>query len=546
MPAAKTFWYDEFLSKYKSGISHEFLFYFNVRDLVDNYRYMDRYIFEEFIKPRGFGIVAFYDISRGLTFLNPGMEQEFNIITSNAAEKLMNGPPSKLFPFIDMALQKTKMALFIQHTEKLIPSDDIASMSMEERVSLIWLCEWSANGKISAVGSTIFMMADNIADVSRELFKSAYRVEPIFVGLPDEEQRREYINYLLKDNDVKTDISPDEFAMLSSGLSKKSIKDIKLKAEAENVPISFEFIKEKKHSVLQKEYGDVLEFIYPEIGFENIGGMDKAKDYLIKNIVKPIMKGDLRRVPMGILLCGPSGTGKTLLVNALAKASGFNCVKIDMARILGQYVGESEKNFKKCLLGAQSQQPVIVFVDELDTAFQRGDRGDSGVGRNIFSEFLQFTGNTNNRGKVIFIAATNRPDMIDPALKRAGRFDKKIPILLPDAKEREEIFKIMIKKYKFETDITDFGPFADETENYTGAEIETIVRKAYELANEDEEDGTVLTERIMKEALKRCRPSTQQVQFMTQLALEECDDMDLLPERYRMMHEKIDFAHERQ
>jgi SpoVK/Ycf46/Vps4 family AAA+-type ATPase len=141
------------------------------------------------------------------------------------------------------------------------------------------------------------------------------------------------------------------------------------------------------------------------------------------------MKGDLRRVPMGILLCGPSGTGKTLLVNALAKASGFNCVKIDMSRILGQYVGESEKNFKKCLLGAQSQHPVIIFVDEIDTAFRRGDSGDSGVSRNIFSEFLQFTSNTNNRGKVIFIAATNRPDLIDPALKRAGRLTKKFRYL---------------------------------------------------------------------------------------------------------------------
>ena len=328
-------------------------------------------------------------------------------------------------------------------------------------------------------------------------------------------------------------ISTDEFAKLSSGLSKKSIKDIKLRAEAEDVPISFEFIKDKKHSVLQKEYGDVLEFIYPELGFEDIGGMDKAKNYLLKNIVRPVMKGDLRRVPMGILLCGPSGTGKTLLVNALAKASGFNCVKIDMSRILGQYVGESEKNFKKCLLGAQSQQPVIVFVDEIDTAFRRGDSGDSGVSRNIFSEFLQFTGNTNNRGKVIFIAATNRPDLIDPALKRAGRFDKKIPILLPDDRERGEIFRIILKKYGFETDITDFLPFAKETENYTGAEIETVVRKAYEIANEDEKPDAVLTADILEEAIKRCRPGTQQVRFMTMLAIEECDDKDLLPEKYK-------------
>ena len=238
---------------------------------------------------------------------------------------------------------------------------------------------------------------------------------------------------------------------------------------------------------------------------------------------------------MGILLCGPSGTGKTLLVNALAKSSGFNCVKIDMSRILGQYVGESEKNFKKCLLGAQSQQPVIVFVDEIDTAFRRGESGDSGVSRNIFSEFLQFTGNTNNRGKVIFIAATNRPDLLDPALKRAGRFDKKIPILLPEASERADIFRIIIRKYGFETDITDFMPFAKDTENYTGAEIETVVRKAYELASEDEKEGSVITAEILKMAIEKCRPSTQQVEFMTMLAIRETDDKDLLPERYKYL-----------
>ena len=526
-------WYEEFLNKYKAGISHEFLFYFNVRDVVDNYRHVDRYLYEEFIRQRNFAIVAFYDISRGLTFLDPGMEKEFNKITSNAASDLFRSLPSKIFPYIDMVLRNSKTVLFIDHIEKIIPSQDMAGMSFEERSALIWICEWSANPKISAVGSTIFMLADNLADVSREVLKSSFRVEPVLVELPGEDERKRYIDYLIRDKDIRMELSIDEFAKLSSGLSKKSIKDIKLKAEAEGVPITFDFIKEKKRSVLQKEYGDVLEFIYPEISFEDIGGMDKAKRYLMKNIVSPIKKGDLRRVPMGILLCGPSGTGKTLLVNALAKASGFNCVKIDMSRILGQYVGESEKNFKKCLLGAQSQQPVIVFVDEIDTTFQRGDNSNSSVSRNIFSEFLQFTSNTNNRGKVIFIAATNRPDLLDAALKRAGRFDKKIPILLPEVDERAEIFRIMIRKYGFETDIADFRPFAQQTENYTGAEIEAVVRKAYELANEDDIEGTVLTGDILNRAIMRCRPSTQQVEFMTMLAIRECDDKDLLPDKYK-------------
>lgn len=526
-------WYDRFLNIYRAGISHEFILYFNIRDVVDNYRYIDRYIYEEFIKSRNFSIVAFYDISKGLTFLKPEMEREFNKITSNVAKNLMHAMPSKLFYYIDMVLKDTKMALFIDHAEKIIPSGDVASMSIEERMALIWICEWSNSSKISSVGSTIFLMANGLAEINNEVLRSAYRVEPILVELPTEQQRMEYIQYLLKDESIKMDISVNDFAKLSSGLSKKAIKDIKLKSEAEGVPVSFEFIKDKKHSVLKKEYGDVLEFIYPEIGFDNIGGMGKAKNFLLKNIVEPIREGDLRRVPMGILLCGPSGTGKTLLVNALTKSSGFNCVKIDMSRILGQYVGESEKNFKKCLLGAQSQQPVIVFVDEIDTAFRRGESGDSGVSRNIFNEFLQFTSNTNNRGKIIFIAATNRPDLLDAALKRAGRFDKKIPILLPEEDERAEIFKIIIDKYGFDTDVEDFLPFAKETINYTGAEIETVVRKSYEIANEENIKGNVLTEYVLKEAIMRCRPSTQQVEFMTMLAIKECDDRDLLPERYK-------------
>lgn len=528
-------WYQKFLNTYKAGISHEFILYFNIRDVVDNHRSLDKYIYDEFIKQRGFGIIAFYDVSKGLTFFEQSMAREFHKITSNVAVNLLTSLPSKIFPYIDMALRNTKMVLFIEHVEKIIPPGDMGSLSYEERIALIWLSEWSNDARISSVGSTIVMMANTLAEVNSEVLRSSYRIEPILVELPSEEERKEYIKYLVEEKDIKMELSVEEFSKLSSGLSKRAIKDIKLKAESENVAISFDFIKEKKYSVLKKEYGDVLEFIYPEIGFEDVGGMEKAKNYLIKNIVQPIKKGDLRRVPMGILLCGPSGTGKTLLVNALAKSSGFNCVKIDMSRILGQYVGESEKNFKKCLLGAQSQQPVIVFVDEIDTAFRRGDGNDSGVSRNIFSEFLQFTSNTNNRGKVIFIAATNRPDLLDAALKRAGRFDKKIPILLPEVEERAQIFKIMIKKFGFLTDIEDFLPFAQQTENYTGAEIETVVRKAYEIANEDDIEGTVLSAAILNEAISRCRPSTQQVEYMTMLAVKECDDKDLLPERYQKL-----------
>ena len=548
-------WFSDFENLYKAGITHTFLFNFNVRDYVDSKRELDRFINDEFISKRKFSSIAYYDMSRGLTFPDADTEREFRKIALKGAQLPQSNLPSRIFPLIDEALNYSKFAVFFNHVELLVPSGGTVGMSGEERTALIWLCEWSLNARISATGSLLCLSASNIAGVAPELLSSSYKIEPILVPLPDEAERLEYIAAQLEQKQVSLSISRKSFAMLSSGLSKKSIRDIMLKSEAEDVPVSFEFIRDKKHSVLQKEYGDVLEFIYPETGFEDIGGMQAAKNYLLKNVVEPIRNNDLRRVPMGVLLCGPSGTGKTLLVYALARASGFNCVKIDMARILGQYVGESEKNFKKCLLGAQSQQPVIVFVDEIDTAFKRGDERDSGVSRNIFSEFLQFTGNSKNRGKVIFIAATNRPDLLDPALKRAGRFDKKIPILIPSADERAEIFKVLMRKYRYLTDISDFTEFASNTPGYTGAELETVLRKAYELACDeaasgagDPESGAVppvapaaapsvpgdgafgacIRAAHLSLAIDKCHPNTGQIEFMTRAAIEECDDDDLL------------------
>ena len=95
------------------------------------------------------------------------MENEFNIITANEATELLHSLPSKLFPYIDKAMKNTKMVLFINHSEKIIPSGDISSMSLEERATLIWICEWSINPKISSVGSTLFMLTDNLADVNK-------------------------------------------------------------------------------------------------------------------------------------------------------------------------------------------------------------------------------------------------------------------------------------------------------------------------------------------------------------------------------------------
>ena len=142
-------------------------------------------------------------------------------------------------------------------------------------------------------------------------------------------------------------------------------------------------------------------------------------------------------------MTGPAGTGKSAVAEAVAHEAGVNAVVLNLARILGQYVGNSERNLEKALQAIKSLAPTIVFIDEIDQSVSRGGSGDSGVSNRIFKRLLEFMSDTGNRGQVLFLAATNRPDLLDAALRRPGRFDKKIPFLIPDESERAAIIQVM-------------------------------------------------------------------------------------------------------
>ena len=203
---------------------------------------------------------------------------------------------------------------------------------------------------------------------------------------------------------------------------------------------------------------------------------------------------------MGVLMTGPAGTGKSAVAQAVAKESGVNAVSLNLARILGQYVGNSERNLEKALRAIKSLAPTIVFIDEIDQSVSRGGSGDSGVSSRIFKRLLEFMSDTGNRGQVVFLAATNRPDLMDAALRRPGRFDKKIPFLIPDAEERLAIFQVMAAKYEMAGKPS--AAAIDSTEGWTGAEIEAAVVKAAELI--DDED--LLPEDAITAATQRLSP----------------------------------------
>jgi hypothetical protein len=123
-------------------------------------------------------------------------------------------------------------------------------------------------------------------------------------------------------------------------------------------------------------------------------------------------------------MTGPAGTGKTAMAEAVAKEAGINCVILNPARIFGKYVGDTERNLDRALYAILAMAPVLVFIDEIDQSVSRGASGDSGVSNRFFKRLMEFMSDTSHRGKVVFLAASNRPDLMDPALRRPGRFDK--------------------------------------------------------------------------------------------------------------------------
>jgi transitional endoplasmic reticulum ATPase len=226
----------------------------------------------------------------------------------------------------------------------------------------------------------------------------------------------------------------------------------------------------------------------PNIKWSDIGDLEDVKQELMEAVEWPLKYPEVfeytkTKPPKGILLYGPPGTGKTLLAKAIATESEANFVSIKGPELLSKWVGESEKGVRETFRKAKQAAPCIVFFDEIDAiAPQRGGGlGDSHVTERVISQLLTELDGLEELRNVTVIAATNRPDIIDPALLRPGRFDRLIGIKPPSKDARREIFKIHLDGKPLAADV-DLDVLAEKTEDYVGADIEAVCREASMLA----------------------------------------------------------------
>ncbi len=492
-----------------------------------------------------------------------------------AAKRQLPREPELCLPLIEKALKKMdSVAVIIESVHFLAPESGNTGLPANERTHIARIRTWSQDGRVKKRSNIVLLVADLASKVSDELRQSASRIAEVFVPKPSPEERKLYIERLTKGSkeeqadeaqieslkkklartkessreeiqdeineiterletypphfDVPKDFDIDVFVNATQGMSLRQILEIFRAANQAGKPADLSFVKTKKNEILNGEYGSVMEIIEPQWSLDEIGGLEKVKTYFA-NTINAIMRGEVRLIPQGVTLMGPPGTGKTALGQGLAKGARFNFVRMKNARSM--WVGQSEARTELQIQGLWALAPVIVMNDEVDLGEANRDspKGDSGVSERIMRAWMEFLSDPRIRGRILMINCTNRPDRMDAAMKRSGRSDDRIPLLMPTIEELAAIFKVMFKRYDITTSITDFTPYAEMVNGRSGADVEAITLKSFRFAGELKRD--IVDDEALREAIDDFIPSASQadIDLMTLLAISESSSRRLLP-----------------
>lgn len=530
------------LDRYHSGASHLFLLHGNIRDVHPfgaDYAGISDGV-RRLADARA--VVVSYDVGGGLSFPDAAREKAFRKALGLKTAALPTDPVRALI-LLDALLSTDRcppasVAIVIDYAHTLAPADGSAS----ERQNITTLARWASDPAIAARRPFIVLTAPAAGDVSSEVYAGASGAEVVSVPRPALEDRVEYARALQRRwPEVIWELAPEQLGAETGGLSLVQMEDMVQRARGARTPLARGSILERKIDLLRQEYGDVLEILQPRHDLSAVGGLDHAVGEL-REIADIMRRGLYAAAPLGIILMGPPGTGKSYLAECFAKECGMLCVKFRPLR--GMYVGQSERNQDKAFAAIRALAPVVVIVDESDQA-EGGSRdqgsGDSGVTERMRAGAFNFWADNALRGKVLRVDSTNRVDLIDSAMRRSGRTDIKIPILMPDAVARRQIFEVVVRKHGLPSTITDYTPFAERTDGYTGSDIELAVTTAYRFALRDGAKG--ISAAHLTAALDDLLPTSRDqagIDRMTILALDECRNKRLLPRNHEQLRREIE------
>jgi transitional endoplasmic reticulum ATPase len=466
------------------------------------------------------GVLLYGPPGTGKTLLARAVaaESRVHFIHLNGPEimrKFYGESEAKLREVFEEAARHSPSILFIDEIDAVAPKRAEVSGEVEKRVvaQLLSLMDgFVARGQVIVIGAT------NIPEVLDPALRRPGRFDrEIEIGVPNTQARLQILKIHTRAMPLASDVNLKELAEHSHGFVGADLEAlgqevgmIALRGFLSSFPFETDGAVSNELDELEVTRQDFLaglkevepsatrEFYIERstTNFASLGGLNEVKHLLDAVIEHSHMRDEIYEQvglapPRGILMAGPSGTGKTAMARALSGEKQIPLIAIDGPQLYSKWLGESERALREVFKKARRAAPCILFFDTIDALAPKfgADQFGTDVFQRILSQLLREIDNLRDVKGVILLAATNRPERIEPALLRSGRFDYKIPFAKPDAADRAAILRLCCKRVPLATDI-DFEEFAEKTEGLTGADIESLCKKATLMAIAEFQDGT--------------------------------------------------------
>jgi len=473
----------------------------------------------------------------GKTLLAKGVANEsdanFYVISGpEIMSKFYGESEARLREIFQKALETAPSIIFIDEMDAIAPKREEVTGEVERRVvaQLLSLMDgMSARGNIIVIGAT---NRPNAIDPA--LRRPGRFDREIEIGVPDKLGRYEILQIHTRNMPLGSDVDLHRLADICHGYTGADVSSLcreaamkalrrylpEINREEERIPSSILEKMEVRLEDFMAAYREItptaMREVYievPSVQWTDVGGLTEMKQELQEAVEWPLNKPEVfKRVGIrplkGILLFGPPGCGKTMLARAVATEGEANFIAIKGPELFSKWVGESEKGIREVFRKGRMAAPSIIFFDELDSVVPRRGMGfgDSGVSERVLRQLLTEMDGIESLENVVVIGASNRPDIIDPAILRPGRFDRLIYVPAPDHATRLQIFKIHTKNMPLARDV-DLDQMASQAAGYSGADIEAVCREAGLVALRRDIEVKDVTREHFRDAIERIKPS---------------------------------------